>query len=137
MKSEIYFEKKKLPKIIAFIVLSILELLIFSKFAEYYNNSNFVSLIIQQSVIVLIFLPIFWKLQINDALKFYEDGISYITIIERKFLRWSNIDNVKLFEHSHGDLLLITAKNQSVRIYLSIFKNKDEVIKFLNTKLKN
>ena len=138
MDKEIFFEKKKTPQIVAMIVFLGLELLIFPKAIEYYGHSNFVDLVSQQLIIIAIFVPVFWKLQTNNTLQLYDDGVSYTNILKRKFLRWNEITEVKIFQSSisKGLLLELVAENKKVTIPTAIFRDEDKVVKFLDEKLK-
>lgn len=139
MKEEILFERKKYLRIlfwsIAVIFVLGMELIIMPKSIKSYQNSSYFDVIIPQILLIVPLTWFCWRLEITYTLRFYEDGISYLSLFARKFLLWNEIKSVKVFKLPTGDVFSLSAKNKKVGVSTIFFCSEDKIIKFLKTKL--
>jgi len=88
-----------------------------------------------EGVTVIISFGLIFQTLLQRSTRFYDDGISFVKFFKRRFIPWAEITKVSNVSLNQYPVIKLASSSESVRVILAEFKNKTEVVRFIDNKL--
>lgn len=131
-----YFQRHLRTLILVLVVFLFSELFLYiATLKVVTDNMSLSTWLLAQFIIVIFTLCLAFPFILERYVHFYEDGISYISFFQRKFIRWSDVKEISDVSRNHYPVIQLKSEKSRVKIFLSEYKDQGKLLDFLRTKI--
>ena len=102
---------------------------------RFIREGDWTGVLFIEGVIAMISFGLLLQTLSQRSTRFYDDGISFVKFFKRRFIPWAEITKVSNVSLNQYPVIKLASSSESVRVILAEFKNKTEVVRFIDNKL--
>ena len=102
---------------------------------RFIREGDWTGVLFIEGVIAMISFGLLLQTLSQRSTRFYDDGISFVKFFKRRFIPWAEITQVSNVSLNQSPVVKLASKSENVRIILAEFKDKTEIVRFIDSKL--